>query len=62
MTIIVTGGAGFIGSNFIFYMLKKHPDCRLMLVSLEPLTRKVDDIEMVYVLDFLRMLWSGEIF
>ena len=22
MTIIVTGGAGFIGSNFIFYMLK----------------------------------------
>ena len=25
MTIIVTGGAGFIGSNFIFYMLKEHP-------------------------------------
>ena len=25
MTIIVTGGAGFIGSNFIFYMLDKHP-------------------------------------
>ena len=23
MTIIVTGGAGFIGSNFIFYMLKR---------------------------------------
>lgn len=22
MTIIVTGGAGFIGSNFIFHMLK----------------------------------------
>ena len=26
MTIIVTGGAGFIGSNFIFHMLKKYPD------------------------------------
>lgn len=25
MKIIVTGGAGFIGSNFIFYMLKKYP-------------------------------------
>ena len=25
-TIIVTGGAGFIGSNFIFYMKRKHPD------------------------------------
>lgn len=26
MKIIVTGGAGFIGSNFVFYMMKKHPD------------------------------------
>lgn len=24
--VLVTGGAGFIGSNFIFYMLDKHPD------------------------------------
>lgn len=36
MTIIVTGGAGFIGSNFIFYMLKKHPDYRI--VCLDKLT------------------------
>ncbi|MEY8233683.1 dTDP-glucose 4,6-dehydratase [Oscillospiraceae bacterium 50-16] len=26
MKILVTGGAGFIGSNFIFYERKKHPD------------------------------------
>ncbi|MCI6227164.1 MAG: hypothetical protein MR636_00210 [Clostridiales bacterium] len=26
MTIIVTGGAGFIGSNFLFHMRKSHPD------------------------------------
>ena len=26
MKIIVTGGAGFIGSNFVFHMLNKHPD------------------------------------
>lgn len=24
--ILVTGGAGFIGSNFIYYMFEKHPD------------------------------------
>ena len=36
MTVIVTGGAGFIGSNFIFYMLKAHPDCRI--VCLDKLT------------------------
>lgn len=36
MTIIVTGGAGFIGSNFIFYMFKKHPDYRI--VCLDKLT------------------------
>lgn len=33
MTIVVTGGAGFIGSNFIFYMLKKHPYYRIVCVD-----------------------------
>ena len=33
MTIIVTGGAGFIGSNFIFYMLKKHPGYRIICLD-----------------------------
>ncbi|MBQ7270048.1 MAG: ATP-binding protein [Bacteroidales bacterium] len=41
---------------------EEHPDCRLILVSLEPVTRKAEDIEMIYVLDFLKMLWNGEIF
>ena len=36
MTIIVTGGAGFIGSNFIFYQLKHHPEDRI--VCLDKLT------------------------
>lgn len=33
MTIVVTGGAGFIGSNFIFYMLKKYPKYRIVCVD-----------------------------
>ena len=41
---------------------EEHPDCRLIFVSLDPITRKVDDIELITVLDFLRMLWNGEIF
>ena len=34
--ILVTGGAGFIGSNFIYYELEKHPDRRI--VCLDALT------------------------
>jgi len=33
MNIIVTGGAGFIGSNFIFYVLKKHPKDRIICLD-----------------------------
>lgn len=35
-TVLVTGGAGFIGSNFIAYMLEKHPT--LKIVNLDALT------------------------
>lgn len=41
---------------------EEHPDCRLILISLDPITRPSGDIELIYVLDFLKMLWSGEIF
>ena len=36
MTVFVTGGAGFIGSNYIFYHLAKHPEDRV--VCLDKLT------------------------
>ena len=32
-TIIVTGGAGFIGANFIFHMLKAHPESRILCLD-----------------------------
>ena len=34
MKILVTGGAGFIGSNFIRYMLEEHPDYRIVNLDL----------------------------
>ena len=33
MTMLITGGAGFIGSNFIFYIMKKYPNCRVVCVD-----------------------------
>ena len=33
LTIIVTGGAGFIGGNFVYYMLKKYPDYRIICLD-----------------------------
>ncbi|NLI71644.1 MAG: dTDP-glucose 4,6-dehydratase [Bacteroidales bacterium] len=35
-TILITGGAGFIGSNFIYYMVEQHPDYKL--INLDALT------------------------
>ena len=34
MKILVTGGAGFIGSNFIHYMLNKHPEDEIVNLDL----------------------------
>ncbi len=33
MKMIITGGAGFIGGNFIHYMLKKHPEYRTICLD-----------------------------
>lgn len=50
MKMIVTGGAGFIGSNFIFHMRKAHPEVKLICVdkltyagNLETLQSVMDD-------------------
>jgi len=33
MTVFVTGGAGFIGGNFIHYYLKEHPEDRVVCID-----------------------------
>ena len=33
MTVLVTGGAGFIGSNFMFYWMNKHPENRVVCMD-----------------------------
>lgn len=49
MTLLVTGGAGFIGSNFIFYWIKNHPEDRV--VCLDKLTYAGNRATLVSVLE-----------
>jgi len=30
MKLLITGGAGFIGANFVRYILEKYPDYKLI--------------------------------
>ncbi len=39
-TILVSGGAGFIGANFVLYFLRKYPNCKI--VNLDLLTYAAD--------------------
>ena len=41
---------------------EEHPECRAILVSFDPITRTSSDVELIYIHDFLKLLWNGEIF
>ncbi len=55
-TYLVTGGAGFIGSNFLYHMLDTHPGCRMVCMdsltyagNIETLTPLKDNPDFVFV-------------
>ena len=48
-------------SNFKDYH-DEFPDSRCIIVSRDKLTRRNGNIEIMYVFDFLKQLWAGEIF
>ena len=35
-----------------------YPESKLMIVSLDPINRKMGDVECIYIIDFFRRLWS----
>lgn len=47
MKILVTGGAGFIGSNFILYMLEKYPDYQIVNLDLLTYAGNLDNLKSV---------------
>ncbi len=46
-TIVVTGGAGFIGGNFVHYMLQAHPDCRIVCIDVLTYAGNLETLEPV---------------
>ena len=56
MKVLITGGAGFIGSNFIFHMRDAHPDYDLVCVdnltyagNLQTLASVMDDPHFIFI-------------
>jgi dTDP-glucose 4,6-dehydratase len=45
MKILVTGGAGFIGANFVYYMLAKHPDYKIVAFDLLTYAGNLETLE-----------------
>lgn len=75
MKILVTGGAGFIGSNFVFYMLENHPEDEVVVLdaltyagNLETLKDVMDNPNFEFVKgdisdrDFVDKLFEDELF
>ena len=46
-TVIVTGGAGFIGGNFVHYMLREHPDIRIVCLDCLTYAGNLETLESV---------------
>lgn len=44
-TILITGGAGFIGSNFVKFMLKNHPNYRIINVDALTYAGNLDNLK-----------------
>ncbi|NTW71210.1 MAG: dTDP-glucose 4,6-dehydratase [Eubacteriaceae bacterium] len=45
MKILVTGGAGFIGSNFVYYLLKKYPEYKVVCLDMLTYAGNLETLE-----------------
>jgi len=45
--VLITGGAGFIGSNFIHYMLERYDNCQITNVDLLTYAGNLDNLSAI---------------
>lgn len=43
-TFLITGGAGFIGSNFVHHLYNSYPDCRILVLDLLTYAGSLDNL------------------
>ncbi len=55
MRLLVTGGAGFIGSNFVHYVLKEHPDYKVIVLDKLTYAGRKENLRDIWdKIDFIR--------
>lgn len=45
LKILITGGAGFIGSNFVRYMVEKYPNCQIAVIDKLTYAGKMENLQ-----------------
>ena len=62
-TLLITGGAGFIGGNFVLYLAKKYPDYRINVVDALTYAGSTDNLptEMRQIDNSRMRFWYGNV-
>jgi len=60
-TILITGGAGFIGSNFVDYLFKKHPDYFIIVLDALTYAGNPDNFNLLLKNDKRFEFWYGDV-
>src|SRR5262245_23203518 len=62
-TILVTGGAGFIGANLVNYLSEKYPEDRIVVLDILTYAGSVENLpkDMLHGQHPLRRFWYGNV-
>ena len=60
-TILITGGAGFIGSNFVNYLFKKYLNCKILLLDALTYAGNLDNLYLEMKKDSRFQFYHGNI-